>query len=254
VRRPRALHLLHRRHDESGVVRGSGVRHRATVVDMGDTSPSEWGSYQELIDELRRRLGAATGITTLSLEREAPLTGGANPDGIDVLWEVQGASYEGVRLLFECHRHARRITQQALRSWRSIVDDVWQPGMVTVGVMPPSASGGALGRRDEPLARVARVTATVGGTQAPPVGFDFTARIASTLADTPDPQSHLVYRRGGALVHGRLTERRVPAVLPGARSPGSLSRRSPGSRPRRAPPPRRRQRRGRRRAARRARP
>ena len=110
-------------------------RHGATVVDVSDTSPPEWGSYQELTEELMRRLGAATGITTLRLEREVPLSGRANPNRIDVLWEVEGASGERVRLLFECRRHKRRITQQALHSWRSIVDDVSEAGVVSVGVM-----------------------------------------------------------------------------------------------------------------------
>lgn len=105
------------------------------MIDVTDTTPPEWRSYQELTEHLMRRLGAVTGITTLRLEREVPLRGRANDNGIDVLWEFERASGERVRLLFECRSYARRINQQALHSWRSIVDDVAEPGIETIGVM-----------------------------------------------------------------------------------------------------------------------
>jgi len=66
----------------------------ATVVDVSGTRPPEWRSYQELTEELMRRLGAADGITTLRLEREVPMSGRATDNCIDVLWEVQGSSGE----------------------------------------------------------------------------------------------------------------------------------------------------------------
>src|ERR1017187_2762017 len=116
--------------------RGDPVsRRRATVFDVSGTTPPEWRSYQELTEELMRRLGAADGITTLRLEREVPVSGRANDNCIDVLWEVEGVSGERVRLLFECRSYKRRINQQALHSWRSIVDDVSEPGVETIGVM-----------------------------------------------------------------------------------------------------------------------
>jgi hypothetical protein len=40
-----------------------------------------------------------------------------------------------VRLLFECRSYTRRINQQALHSWRSVVDDVSESGVETIGVM-----------------------------------------------------------------------------------------------------------------------
>lgn len=107
----------------------------ATVFDVSGTTPPEWRSYQELTEELMRRLGDADGITTLRLERDVPVSGRANDNCIDVLWEVEGTSGERVRLLFECRSYKRRITQQALHSWRSIVDDVSEPGVQTIGVM-----------------------------------------------------------------------------------------------------------------------
>jgi hypothetical protein len=105
------------------------------VVDVSGTRPPEWRSYQELTEELMQRLGAADGTTTVRLEPEVPVSGRANDNCIDVLWEVQGSSGELVRLLFECRSYKRRITQQALHSWRSIVDDVSEPGVETIGVM-----------------------------------------------------------------------------------------------------------------------
>jgi restriction endonuclease len=110
-------------------------RRRATVFDVSGTTPPEWRSYQELTEELMRRLGATDGITTLRLEREVPVSGRANDNCIDVLWEVEGVSGERVRLLFECRSYKRRINQQALHSWRSIVDDVSERGVETIGVM-----------------------------------------------------------------------------------------------------------------------
>jgi Restriction endonuclease len=108
---------------------------RATVFDVSGTTPPEWRSYQEFTEELMRRLGAADGVTTLRLERDVPVSGRANDNCIDVLWEVEGVSGERVRLLFECRSYKRRINQQALHSWRSIVDDVSEPGVETTGVM-----------------------------------------------------------------------------------------------------------------------
>ena len=52
-----------------------------------------------------------------------------------MLWEFQRPSGERVRLLFECRSYTRRINQQSLHSWRSIVDDVSEPGIEAVGVM-----------------------------------------------------------------------------------------------------------------------
>lgn len=95
----------------------------------------QWRSYEEVTEELVGRLSAVSAVTTLRLERDVPVSGRANDNRIDVLWELQRASGERVRLLFECRSYARRINQQSLHSWRSIVDDVSEPGIETVGVM-----------------------------------------------------------------------------------------------------------------------
>lgn len=102
---------------------------------MNATTPPEWRSYEELTEELVRRLGTAHAITTLRLERDVLLRGRATDNRIDVLWEFQRASGQPVRILFECRSYARRINQQALHSWRSVVDDLATPDIATIGVM-----------------------------------------------------------------------------------------------------------------------
>src|SRR5258708_3840244 len=95
----------------------------------------EWGGYEDLTQELMRRIGAADGISTLQLDRDVTLPGRATENQIDVLWEFRDQTDRLVRMLFECRSLGRRITQQALHSWRSVVDDVTEPGVETVGVM-----------------------------------------------------------------------------------------------------------------------
>jgi Restriction endonuclease len=100
----------------------------------GSPSPN-WGSYEELTEELMQQIGAADGIETVRLQRDVTLSGLATENQIDVIWEFNAKSGSFVRLLFECRRHGRRITQQALHSWRSVVDDVSEAGVETLGVM-----------------------------------------------------------------------------------------------------------------------
>lgn len=107
----------------------------ANVVGVTNRASPQWRSYEEVTEELVRRLGAVSGLTTLRLERDVPVSGRANDNQIDVLWEFQRESGERARLLFECRSYKRRINQQALHSWRSIIDDVSEPGVETVGVM-----------------------------------------------------------------------------------------------------------------------
>jgi hypothetical protein len=102
---------------------------------MPDAPNPDWGSYEELTQELMGRVGAADGVSTVRLERNVPLTGRATENKIDVLWEFRDDADRLVRLIFECRSYKRRITQQALHSWRSIVDDVAEPGIDTIGVM-----------------------------------------------------------------------------------------------------------------------
>jgi len=115
--------------------RQGASRRRANVIGMTGTQPPDWRSYEELAEDLMRRLGAANSITTLRLERDVLLSGRATANRIDVLWEFQQASGQLMRLVFECRSYKRPINQQALHSWRSVVDDVSKPGVATIGVM-----------------------------------------------------------------------------------------------------------------------
>lgn len=126
-------------HDGEGDRGGGGEGRvswaRASFEGVTDAASPQWRSYEEVTEELVGRLGAVSGLTTLRLERDVPVSGRANDNQIDVLWEFQRESGERVRLLFECRSYKRRINQQALHSWRSIVDDVSEAGVETVGVM-----------------------------------------------------------------------------------------------------------------------
>jgi Restriction endonuclease len=111
----------------------------ATVTGVNATVPPEWRSYEELTEELVGWLGRAHGITTVRLERDVLLRGRATENRIDVLWEFRRPASQLVRILFECRSYARRINQQALHSWRSVVDDVSEVGIETIGVMVTTA-------------------------------------------------------------------------------------------------------------------
>ena len=102
---------------------------------MNAPAPPAWRSYEELTEELAARLATANDIMTVRLERDVLLSGRATDNRIDVLWEYQSAAGPLVRALFECRSYARRINQQALHSWRSIVNDVTEPGIETIGAM-----------------------------------------------------------------------------------------------------------------------
>ncbi len=77
-----------------------------------------------MTEALVGRLGTANGLTIVRLERDVLLSGRVTGNRVDVLWELQRPSGERVRVLLECRSYARRINQQALHSWRSVVDDV----------------------------------------------------------------------------------------------------------------------------------
>jgi hypothetical protein len=47
--------------------------------------PAQWRSYEELTEELTRRIGAADEIATLRLERDVPMGGRATDNRIDVV-------------------------------------------------------------------------------------------------------------------------------------------------------------------------
>lgn len=91
--------------------------------------------YEELTRSLVARLASDAGIEPTRLECDVPIQGRASVSRIDVLWEFRDEVGATTRVLFECRSYGRRITQQALHSWRSIVDDVSADGVPTIGVM-----------------------------------------------------------------------------------------------------------------------
>jgi hypothetical protein len=95
----------------------------------------QWNSYEELTNELLDRLARAAGIQTTRLERNVVMQGRSTANQIDVLWEFLDANGLPGRMLFECRSYASAIKQQAVHSWRSVVDDIAVDDVATVGVM-----------------------------------------------------------------------------------------------------------------------
>lgn len=101
----------------------------ASVPELG------WKDYEELTRTLVETFARVTGVQTTRLERNVELPGAATVNRIDVVWEFRNGSGAPFRVLFECRSYASRITQQALHSWRSVVDDSASSELTTVGVM-----------------------------------------------------------------------------------------------------------------------
>ena len=94
-----------------------------------------WADYEEVTKALLTRLQFGAPVTTTRLERNVTLQGRSTANQIDILWEFRDSADRLVRLVFECRSHARPINQQALHSWRSVVDDISTDDTATIGVM-----------------------------------------------------------------------------------------------------------------------
>lgn len=99
------------------------------------SSDAEWVEYEVLTGLLVQRLAADAGIETLRVDRDVALPGRASNNRIDVVWDLVDEMGEPARVVFECRSYKRRITQQMLHSWRSVVDDVSTAEVRTLGVM-----------------------------------------------------------------------------------------------------------------------
>lgn len=104
---------------------------RIDVANDGIT----WETYEELTRTLLERLAAHAPVTTTRLERNVAVQGRATSNQMDVLWDLRDAVGQPIRLVFECRSYAKPITQQALHSWRSVIDDITFDDVLTVGVM-----------------------------------------------------------------------------------------------------------------------
>jgi hypothetical protein len=63
------------------------------------------------------------------------MQGRSTANQIDVLWEFLDSNGSPGRMVFECRSFASAIKQQALHSWRSVVDDIAIDDVATVGMM-----------------------------------------------------------------------------------------------------------------------
>jgi hypothetical protein len=100
--------------------------------DMGTIA---WSDYEDLTRWIVEQLAARAGVTTTRIERGVEILGKATVNNIDVVWEFLDADGRPQRIVFEARSYGRRIDQQRLHSWRSIVDDITSEAMPTVGVM-----------------------------------------------------------------------------------------------------------------------
>jgi hypothetical protein len=121
-------------------MRSGGPYDAVVTVDSGEEwsalpNAPKWTSYEEVTREVVDRLARAHGVQTTRLDRNVTLKGRATANQIDVLWEFVDANAQPGRLVFECRSYAGKIRQQAMHSWRSVVDDVAVDGVATVGVM-----------------------------------------------------------------------------------------------------------------------
>lgn len=116
---------------------------------MADYVPA-WSTYEEVTESLIGRLAACIAVTTTRIERDVALRGRSGVNQVDVVWEFVDGVGRRSRVLFECRSYSRRINQQALHSWRSVVDDLSTPGIETIGVMVTTVGyqSGALGVAD----------------------------------------------------------------------------------------------------------
>ena len=89
--------------------------------------------YEELTNWLVNQLLVHTSIG--EVRRNVKLRGRTTTNQIDVLWEVPAADGEVWRVLFEARRYKRRIGQQDVHAFRSVVDDVDGGSERTLGVM-----------------------------------------------------------------------------------------------------------------------
>lgn len=144
----------------------------ATIDDVANDGIT-WDNYEELTRTLLERIAAHAPVTTTRLERNLAVLGRATSNQVDVLWEFRDVVGQPIRLVFECRSYARPITQQALHSWRSVIDDIRADGILTVGVMV-TRTGYQAGAR-----RVAETYGIVILELRRPAGRDLEGRVAS---------------------------------------------------------------------------
>lgn len=100
------------------------------------SNTAKGNEYEELVLQLTGLLANAQNVETVRLEREVALPGKGTTNTVDVLWEFVDVGGRQHRILFECRSYTtNRLNQQAVHSWRSVVDDSTDPEWNTLGVM-----------------------------------------------------------------------------------------------------------------------
>lgn len=102
-------------------------------------------AYEALTVDLIERLTDMWGGATSRLERQVLMRGRATSKVVDVLWEglIDGAPF---RMIFECKKHKRALNQDFLHGFRSVLDDLDDGTLPTLGVLV-ALNGYQLGAR-----------------------------------------------------------------------------------------------------------
>ena len=97
--------------------------------------PPDSRDYELLVQRLIRDLSRNAQVYTTGLAHDIPIQGRSTTNRIDVVWDFTDASDQTRRVVFECRSYKSAIKQQALHSWRSVVDDIQSDERPVVGVM-----------------------------------------------------------------------------------------------------------------------
>ena len=97
--------------------------------------PPDSREYELLVQQIVRDLSRNARVYTTRLQHDMPIQGRSTINRIDVVWDFTDASGQTRRVVFECRSYKSAIKQQALHSWRSVVDDIQSDERPVVGVM-----------------------------------------------------------------------------------------------------------------------
>lgn len=97
------------------------------------STPAEALEYETLARDLAQRLADAFGNQTESCDHNINLAGRGTSNQIDVHWvgQINGRRH---RILIECKRHKKPLSQGYVHAFRSVIDDIASDGVPTTGV------------------------------------------------------------------------------------------------------------------------
>lgn len=91
--------------------------------------------YERLVERFVARLVPSAGVVTEGIERDVLVKGRSTTNQIDVVWDLTDAAGEPRRIVFEARSYGRAVDQGRLHAFRSVVDDIQDPGRPVTGVM-----------------------------------------------------------------------------------------------------------------------